>query len=391
MEYTEDACSFGVCVVVGGSGWTGSHLVGQLVRYRDLCTARNNSCNFKVHSIDIVPPSEEFKNLHAGEDSFILCDISNEAAVDELFSELQPKTVFHTASIVDLRQYPSPLLEQVNVNGTRNLIKSLNTHSSTKSDEATCFVYTSTFDVVSSKHGVTRATESAHYCSPPSNHYKRTKTTAEQLVRQNSCEGCLTCALRPGHIFGPGDALWKLVATCPVALGPPSARMSFTYVENLATAHIMAALALYKEKRCGGKGEGDGDVVNGSAFFVTDVDVNFHDFYKHLARMKTCSVRIPVWVLVCVVALVELGEMVCFFLLRTWFVRYQLMHAVTGVTSAVLESGGQVTVVSDRARRLMGYGDVDRGFVKHEEAVRCTVQWGQSQSTGDSRSTFFSF
>jgi sterol-4alpha-carboxylate 3-dehydrogenase (decarboxylating) len=246
MDNHKQANSLGTCVVIGGSGWTGSHLIALLVMYRAECKAVSKTIDFTIHSVDITPPSAGFKSYHKEEDSYTHCDITDLSAVMVIFHIIQPKTIFHTASIVDLRLYPSIMLEKVNVQGTINLLQALKAF---ESHEVSCFVYTSTFDVVSTKHGISDATESAPYVdNNPSNHYKRTKIIAEKSVLQASCDSVLTCALRPGHIFGPGDnMLYTQASTSPLAIGPITAKMSFTYVDNCATAHLLAALALYKE------------------------------------------------------------------------------------------------------------------------------------------------
>ena len=386
MDSDDLAASLGVCVVVGGSGWTGSYIVSQLVKYRQECQLVDKSICFEIHSLDIVSPADALVGLHEGEDSFHECDISDEASVRKLFMKVQPKTVFHTASIVDLRVYPSPTLEKVNVNGTVNLMKTLK-EVSNECNQICCFVYTSTFDVVSSMFGIEKATESAPYAdSTPSNHYKRTKIIAEKHVRQNASESCLACALRPGHIYGPGDVLLSYVASTPVGLGPASARMSFTYVENLATVHIITALKLYEERRKKVKYDytnncenpvGDDDSINGSSFFITDLDANFFDFYKKMSLRKATKIRIPLCIMSFIVGFLEIIEHICILLLGSWYLRHQLQHPVTGLTSAVMESGVMFTALSNRAKRILSYKD-ERSmmrFVSDSEALLRTSQW----------------
>ena len=406
-NHEQDSLSLGVCLVVGGSGWTGSNLVAQLIRYRDECQSVDTSFYFDIHSLDIIPPSSPlFQRLHVGEDSFISCDISEAKEVREVISGLRPKTIFHTASVVDLRLNASPLLEQVNIEGTRNLLDALGNlihHPDLDPDsQIPCFIYTSTFDVVSSKYGIEKATEESPVVdNNPSNHYKRTKILAEKAVRDCASESFLTCALRSGHIYGPGDMLLPRVVASPVAIGPSSAAMSFTFVENLATAHILAALALYKESKEKSKSD-DTKIVNGSAFFITDLDTNFHDFYKRFALMDPCKFRIPIVVISMVVYVVELVECLCFLCLGAWYLSHQLQHPVTGITCAIMESGVQCTAVSHRAQRWLAYRHEVQGHlegvevtdevvgtlaerktlrvVANEEALLRTVEWWGRES-----------
>lgn len=69
--------ALGVCAVFGGSGWTGSYLVGQLVGL-----SRAEGSNVEVHSVDIVPPRcADLAALHEGEHGFHVCDLSDSEAV----------------------------------------------------------------------------------------------------------------------------------------------------------------------------------------------------------------------------------------------------------------------------------------------------------------------
>lgn len=210
------ASSLNICLVIGGSGWTGSYIVNQLLQ-----EAKEYDTSIEVHVMDIeVPVSrEELRNLHeeiitpngpvsiANKITYHQCDITNSEEVVDKIKEINPNCVFHTASIVDLRKFPSHLLERVNIHGTFNILKGL--YDLLKSDRETYrfMVYTSSIDVVADKHGVSHANEETPYTEYPSNHYKGSKIVAEtEVLRGNGdfCGHLRTCALRPSHIFGPG-------------------------------------------------------------------------------------------------------------------------------------------------------------------------------------------
>jgi nucleoside-diphosphate-sugar epimerase len=162
----------GVCMVIGGSGWTGSYVVHSLLQLA------KEGHNVSVHSVDVCRPTDDFQELHDG-DVFHLCDISDAESVNALFDAVNPMVVFHLASIIDLREHPSDALEKVNVDGTNNIIAALKRLSRFK---PRCLIYTSSIDVVSGPWGCRDATEETPYPAHPTNGYKRTKIAAERAV-----------------------------------------------------------------------------------------------------------------------------------------------------------------------------------------------------------------
>lgn len=380
----------GTCIVFGGSGWTGSFLVSQLVKLSYLeCNA-----DMKVYSVDITPPSESLQKLHEGETSFEYCDITDKVAVQSLLNRINPKTIFHVAAIVDLRQYPSPLIEKVNVDGTLNIIHwSRNTNcgagNENNSDDVKLkyLVYTSSIDVVSSRLGAMGADETTPYVNRPSNHYKRTKIIAEKAVLEmNNQHGWRTCSLRPGHIFGPADMLlpWTVL---PIAIGPRTARMSFSYVENCARAHILAAEKLIKESsfmvssnsfsttkqsdnnnKSGQEvvinrkdgGNDNNNILSGKVIFICDFDTNFADTYRMLGGHGPIKIRIPTLVVKMIVYIAEMMES----LFYKCFGIQIITHPITGISNAMLEACGNHTAHSHLAAKLIGYTP----FINHQSS-----------------------
>lgn len=343
-------------LVVGGGGWTGSFLVAHLLRI-----SRDDAQGEElVHVIDICPPKTEMQYLHNGA-LFHTCDITDAAAVEEAVRTINPRVVFHLASMIDLRPYPSELLEQINVKGTLNILNAIR-QASWPENEPRFFVYTSTIDVVSGMWGVSNANEDTAYADKnPANHYKRTKIMAEKISLASDCDMLRTVALRPGHIYGPGDPILSYVLSSNIGLGSASSRMSFVYVQNCALAHILAALMLIKEV----EGNADGQQIRGNAFFITDFDENFSDLYN-LCGGRACRVKchIPWWLVLIIVILSEWIDCIshCFF-------GRSLQHPVTGVSRGLLEACDQLTASSTKAREVLHYGNNKR--IKEELSKLC--------------------
>jgi nucleoside-diphosphate-sugar epimerase len=357
----------GVCLVVGGSGWTGSFLVSLLVRLQGSGSGLGISA---VHSADVRDPAGEgegdgegrvgvgvgvFVDLHVGAEHHP-CDITSMADVQRVIDRVNPTVVFHLASVIDLRAHPSPLLEQVNVGGTANIIAAMQPKPSPSPGRRRYLVYTSTLDVVSQTWGVTDADESTLYATSPSNDYKRTKIAAEKMVLRADSDLLRTTALRPGHIYGPGDPILKHVLESPVALGPKEAEMSFVYVQNCAFCHILAAVALIEENTAHSSTTPSTKVksepVRGHSFFVADFDLNFSDIYCKLGRKKELSLRVPWWVIIFIVIWAELVEHLCYYAFNT-----SLQHPVTGISRGILEACDNLTIKAGRARKTLQYGN----------------------------------
>lgn len=334
--------SFGVCLVVGGSGWLGSYLLDQLI------TISKNHSTISIHSIDVNSPPEFLdRNFF----SFHNCDISRENEIYNLIKSINPTTIFHLASVIDLRLYPSKKLDDVNIYGTQYI---LNAISNLDKRTKRYLIYTSSIDVVSSKWGSDNADESFPYCIP-SNGYKRTKIQAEKMVLSyNNLNGNLyTCAVRPGHIYGPGDNVLKTFQNVPFFLGPSTARMSVIYVSNCAFGHILAANRIIRdtdELPCSMYATSNSTLC-GQAVFIKDFDVNLSDFYCELTGTFKFPIRIPRVALFALITFVELLERVAY---RMFSLRLQ-SHPVTSITASMLEACGSLTISREFSRRAISY------------------------------------
>ena len=101
-------------------------------------------------------------------------------------------------------------------------------------------------------------------------------------------ESFLTCAIRPAGIFGEGDIqlLPKMVTACRKGqtnfqIGDNNNLFDFTYVENVAHGHLLAAIALLQSHKMLPTIPLDTERVDGEAFFITNGQpVYFWDFAR---------------------------------------------------------------------------------------------------------------
>lgn len=191
--------------------------------------------------------------------------------------------VFHIASygMSGREQLNRNLIEAVNVEGTQNILKACVEHGVHR------LVYTSTFNVVFGGQEIVNGDESLPYLPLDlhPDHYSRTKSLAEMAVLKangtalKGGSGVLrTCALRPAGIYGPGEQrhLPRIVGYIEKGIfrfiyGKPSSLVEFVHVDNLVSAHELAANALTKEKQHRSAGQpyfiSDGQPVNNFEFF----------------------------------------------------------------------------------------------------------------------------
>ncbi|KAI9848641.1 MAG: hypothetical protein M1838_000444 [Thelocarpon superellum] len=133
-------------------------------------------------------------------------------------------------------------LWRVNVEGTRNVL------AASKAAGVKALVYTSSIAVLFDD--LSRDFLNVDETVPVADHslvYGESKAAAEKLVLAASSPSLLTCALRPSMILGPGDPstippFHGCIARgeTPWAIGSGDNLCDFTYVDNVADAHVLA-------------------------------------------------------------------------------------------------------------------------------------------------------
>ncbi|CAL8243307.1 unnamed protein product [Lota lota] len=259
------------CLITGGSGYFG---------YRLACSLQAKGS--AVVLFDVTPVRGP---LPAGI-SFFQGDIREYPQVQRAVSGVD--CVFHAASygMSGREQLNRRLIEQVNVQGTRNVLKACVEMGVPK------LVYTSTFNVVFGGQVIENGDESLRYLPLHlhPDHYSRTKSLAEMAVMGangaslKAGAGVLsTCALRAAGIYGPGEQrhLPRVVGYIERGVfrfvyGDPDSRVEFVHVDNLVSAHELAAGALVPEREPSSAGQ---------AYFISDGrPVNNFEFFRPLVE-----------------------------------------------------------------------------------------------------------
>ncbi|KAG9474928.1 short-chain dehydrogenase/reductase family 42E member 1 [Eleutherodactylus coqui] len=343
-------------VITGGGGYFG-HRLG--------CTL--HQMGFSVVLFDVRKPAEDLPDGIR----FIQGDIRSPSAVEEAFTNAS--CIIHTASygMSGREQLQTQLTEEVNVKGTENVIQACVNRSVPR------LVYTSTFNVVFGGQSVKNGNESMPYL-PLNRHadnYSRTKAIAENKVLKSNGQllanktGCLrTCALRSAGIYGPGEQrhLPRIIRNLDQGLfmfsyGDRNNLVQFVHVDNLASAHILAAKALTDEKDY---------IAAGQAYFIADATPidNFQFFRPFIEGLgyKFPSFRVPLFLIYCMSYLTEWLH----FLIRPI---YNFQPLLT--RAEVYKTGVTHYFSTDKAKKELGYEP--ESFTMQE-----VVEWYRARGYG---------
>ncbi|KAK9489479.1 3-beta hydroxysteroid dehydrogenase/isomerase family-domain-containing protein [Lipomyces doorenjongii] len=247
-------------LIIGGSGFLGCHLVDLFYKL----TPRP-----EIHILDIRPPpalSPNFYSFNPDDISFHKGDITDPDSLRAIFRVTKPDVIIHSASPV--HGMGKEIYFKVNVDGTQTIVDVALEQEFWSTIKAV--VYTSSASVIYDGSDLKNADETFEFPEVAMDAYNETKVLGEQIVLSANGKGAglKTCALRPSGLFGPGDrqlvpgmlAVLKTNGTL-FQLGDNMNLFDFTYIGNVAHAHVLAAQKLL-----------DGDVsdVAGEAFFITN-------------------------------------------------------------------------------------------------------------------------
>jgi sterol-4alpha-carboxylate 3-dehydrogenase (decarboxylating) len=344
-------------LVVGGCGFLGHHIVQQLldagvphVSVLDLRTDRNRLN--KAH-------------YHAG-------DITSSSDIEAVLTAEKPDAVIHTASPLSTADVPKEIYYKVNITGTETLLSTCGASSSVKA-----FVYTSSASVVHDYvHDLHFADEDYTVLRIPQtpDHYSHTKAIADIAVREaNRKHGdMLTACIRPAGIFGEGDSqlLPGMLAAYQAGrtrfrIGENLNRWDYTYVVNVAHAHILAAQALWKTQNMSTQPL-DFEKVDGEAFFITnDEPVPFWDFVRSVWKEAGWQPTGEQWVIPA-----GLGQLIATVITWvTWIFTFG-GNPAAGFVRGLVYSTQVRTFSIDKAKRRLGY----KPLVSLDEGIRRGVK-----------------
>ncbi|GLJ08113.1 hypothetical protein SUGI_0081560 [Cryptomeria japonica] len=358
VEMQCDSMERDCCVVTGGRGFAARHLVVKLIQ----------SGRWTVRIADLGPTIV----LDEDEENGILGHALKSGHAVYSGADLRDKSqllkVFEGASVVFHMAAPNSSINSfdlhyaVTVQGTKNVINACLECKVKK------LIYTSSPSVVfDGIHSIYNGDESLPYPDKHNDIYSETKAEAEALVlHSNRREGLLTCAIRPSSIFGPGDKLFvpSLVTAARAGklkfiIGDGENMYDFTYVENVAHAHICAEKALDSVRA------DSEDSAAGKAFFITNMEsMKFWEFVSSIVGglgYQRPRIHIPLKVMMPIACMVE------------WIYRKLAPYGMplpqfTPSRMRLLTCSR--TFSSLRAQKLLGYAPV----VPLEQGIKLTLE-----------------
>lgn len=146
--------------------------------------------------------------------------------------------VYHVAGWYKLGVKDKSPGQQINVNGTRNVLELMKELNIPKG------VYTSTLAINSDTHGA-MPDESFHFSGKHISEYDRTKAAAHEVADAFIREGLPLVIVMPGLIYGPGgtsmsDEALRLYLKKKLPLIPSRAAYCWAHVDDVVRGHILA-------------------------------------------------------------------------------------------------------------------------------------------------------
>lgn len=172
-------------IITGANGHLGNTIIRSLIG-KNLCIR------------GLILPGDQFYPIPGVE--YIEGDVRNKESLRNLFkgSENYDTYVIHTAGIIDISEKISPLLYDVNVNGTKNII-SLCLEYNVKR-----LVYVSSVHAIPEKDSSSVIAETGRFSpSEVVGGYAKTKAEATQAVLDAAAAGLNAVIVHPSGILGP--------------------------------------------------------------------------------------------------------------------------------------------------------------------------------------------
>ena len=250
MELPVDRNQVGpVCLVTGGNGYVGKHLIRRLLEL---------GC--QVRALDLAPFQGD------GRVTSIVGDIRRMSDVGPACEGVD--TVFHTAAIINTLTLARASVRRqvygVNVQGTECVIRACQNAGVKK------LIFTSSI-TVAVDGPIREGDETTSYVRDGGlpDLYSQTKSRAEKMVLEvDNPDGLRTAAVRPGGVWGPGegammvrDFLEHLAAgQFKATIGNGKSVTDNVHVDSVVDVHFLVAQKLSE----------DPGLVAGEAYFVSD-------------------------------------------------------------------------------------------------------------------------
>ncbi|PXF48193.1 3beta-hydroxysteroid-dehydrogenase/decarboxylase isoform 1 [Gracilariopsis chorda] len=335
------------CLVTGGSGFLGRHLIDGLLSKKDP--------DVQIAVFDIRP----YEHHVTAQGENIECFTGTITKLGDVLQACRDiDVVFHCATANPLDNHNEALMWSVNIEGTKNIIEAC------KQCNVSKLVYVSSASVVYDGSPMLNVDETQPYPSRFTDFYSMTKAKAEQAVLEANRNTLATCSLRPSSIFGERDPAYvpSLIESgkkgkTKYMIGNGKTKWEFTYVGNVVDACLRAADNLEP-----------GSPIAGNAYFITN-DETFL-FWEHASIIleglgyPKPSVRLPMALCFVLAAILEF-----FLLLLSPFYKPKKPPVFTRQKVKLLTTDRVISC--EKAKRDLGY----KPSVSMQEGTMRTIDY----------------
>ena len=230
------------CVVTGGAGFIGSHVVDALVARGDRVAVVDNLSTGRRSNLD--------RSL-GGNAELRVADITDASAMSEIFAAVRPELVFHLAAQIDVRHSVADPADDARI----NILGTIAVLEAARAAGARRLVNSSTGGALYGDADVIPTPE-AHPIRPLAP-YGQSKYSAEGYCELYSrLHGFSTVSLRYGNVYGPrqdvhGEAgVVAIFCGCavdgrrPTVFGDGKQTRDWVEVSDVARANLLAADAM---------------------------------------------------------------------------------------------------------------------------------------------------
>jgi len=219
----------GPIIVFGSSGFVGSNLVQEILKFRNDCFAiTHNPRN-----------AWRLKLMEIPEENILHCDITFKKSVQNLFLKIHPKTIFNLSAYGAYSKQTNPnLIYETNFLGTLNILE--------ESNSIKAYIHAGS----SSEYGDNSASPFEKDELMPNSHYSVSKISSSYLVDFYGKKLNLPCLnLRLYSVYGPWEEPDRLIPKVienglednyPPLVNPNTTR-DFLYIDDCIKAFIFAA------------------------------------------------------------------------------------------------------------------------------------------------------
>jgi UDP-N-acetylglucosamine 4-epimerase len=235
-----------VWLITGGAGFIGSHLVETLLHKGESVVAVDNFVTGSKKNVELMKNVAELST--SGRVDFRELDVTDRAAVQDLFSEVCPTYVLHQAALGSVpRSIENPIRShEANVDGFISVLEAA------RIARVRRFVYASSSSVYGDSVESPKREEVIGECLSPYAATKRVNEIYAQVYGRTY--GVETVGLRYFNVFGPRqDPNGPYAAVIPrwlaalkkresvTIFGDGSTSRDFCYVKNVVQANLLAA------------------------------------------------------------------------------------------------------------------------------------------------------